>query len=80
MIDANLIHYSTLVQDSPSIKNQDGTMGPKNYEGKGTNQWITVENAIRVSKNTVPAKLLLETITAKKLLTLCKTNYGSPPW
>ena len=43
MIDANLIHYSTLVQDSPSIKNQDGTMGPKNYEGKGTNQWITVE-------------------------------------
>ena len=35
-------------------------MGPKNYEGKGTNQWITVENAIRVSKNTVPAKLLLE--------------------
>ena len=60
MIDANLIHYSTLVQDSPSIKNQDGTMGPKNYEGKGTNQWITVENAIRVSKNTVPAKLLLE--------------------
>ncbi len=56
-LEKNLITYSTVMKDEPVIKNVDGTLGPKNFDGK-TYGNVTIEHAVRVSMNTIPVKLI----------------------
>ncbi len=56
-LDKNLITYSTVMKDEPVIKNVDGTLGPKNFDGKKYGN-VTIEHAVRVSMNTIPVKLI----------------------
>ncbi|MBQ3149752.1 MAG: transglycosylase domain-containing protein [Clostridia bacterium] len=59
-IDKNVITWSTLVSDSPLIIN--GESWPKNVDGAPSGTKKTVQYAIKVSLNTVPAQILRNTL------------------
>lgn len=64
-IEEGLINWSTLIQDKAFALN--GEPWPKNYGGNtGSGGYVTVQNALARSLNTVPARILKYDLTLKK--------------
>ncbi len=64
-IEEKLMTWSTLVQDKAFAYN--GSLWPKNYTGdKGTGNYVTVQNALARSLNTVPGRIVYYNLGLKK--------------
>ncbi len=64
-IEEKLVTWSTLIQDKAFAFN--GELWPKNYTGdKGTGAYVTVQNALARSLNTVPARIVNYNLGLKK--------------
>ncbi len=64
-IEEKLVTWSTRIQDKAFAYN--GSLWPKNYTGdKGTGAYVTVQNALARSLNTVPARIVYNTLGLKK--------------
>ena len=60
-IEEKLVTWSTRIQDKAFAYN--GALWPKNYTGdKGTGSYVTVQNALARSLNTVPARIVYHTL------------------
>lgn len=56
-LENNLINYSTLYSDTPSMKDEKNQDWPRNYSGRYSGN-RTVEYALEVSLNTVPVRIV----------------------
>lgn len=56
-LEYHLINFSTAIMDSP-VRVQGGSGWPKNYSGKGSNQFVTLAAAVAVSLNTTAVRAL----------------------
>lgn len=73
-LEKNLINYSSIIKDEPTIRYQDGKMGPQNVTKKYYGN-VTVEYAVRVSLNTIPVKLIRE-LTPKTSFEFMQNKLG----
>ena len=64
-INENKISWGTKVQNS-AIQLKDGTLWPKNQGGWGGGDYVTVQNAIARSLNTVAARVCVNELTVEK--------------
>ncbi len=58
-LEKNQLTYSSLFKDSP-CKTVQGKPWPENFDGKHSNDYVTVKYAIQKSLNTVPTKILYD--------------------
>lgn len=65
-MEYDLINWSTVLNDSPVMKTEDGTNWPQNYERDYRGN-MTVVEALRISRNTIPVKILQQLGTDRSL-------------
>ena len=65
-MEYDLINWSTILNDSPVMKNAEGNDWPQNYERDYRGN-MTVVEAIRISRNTIPVKILQQLGTERSL-------------
>ena len=65
-MEYDLINWSTILNDSPVSKNENGEDWPKNYELDYRGN-MTIVEAIRISRNTIPVKILQQLGTDRSL-------------
>lgn len=79
-VENDIIHFSSLVEDSPITITENGVQRtwPVNFYGSYLGN-ITVNIAIQRSTNTIPVKLQ-QIITPQVSFNFLKNKLASPPW
>ena len=73
-LEYDLINWSTVLNDSPVKKDDEGNDWPKNYERDYRGN-MTIMEALRISRNTIPVKILQQ-LTPEKSLEFMRTKLG----
>ena len=73
-LEYDLINWSTVLNDSPVMKNEEGKDWPQNYERDYRGN-MTVVEALRISRNTIPVKILQQ-LTPERSLEFMRTKLG----
>ncbi len=73
-LEYDLINWSTILNDSPVMKDEDGNDWPKNYERDYRGN-MTVVEALRISRNTIPVKILQQ-LTPERSLDFMRNKLG----
>lgn len=73
-VEYDMINWSTILNDSPVKKDENGSEWPKNYEMDYRGNMPVVE-AIRISRNTIPVKILQQ-LTPERSLEFMENKLG----
>ena len=73
-LEYDFINWSTVLNDSPVMKDEDGNNWPKNYERDYRGN-MTVVEALRISRNTIPVKILQQ-LTPERSLDFMRNKLG----
>ena len=73
-VEYDMINWSTMLNDSPVKKDENGSEWPKNYEMDYRGNMPVVE-AIRISRNTIPVKILQQ-LTPERSLEFMENKLG----
>ena len=73
-LEYDFINWSTVLNDSPVMKDEDGNNWPNNYERDYRGN-MTVVEALRISRNTIPVKILQQ-LTPERSLDFMRNKLG----